>query len=90
MGERRDRTFRIKSENAAQIRKRLVNEFPKFFKECSEQNAHHHLQYSDLGNARFEKEYGLDIGSFVRASFYPRPETPIPRRKLGASKNDDT
>ena len=89
MARREIRTFNINSDDPVTIRKILIDAFPDFLRKCSKDRATHHIAYTELGNARFEKEYEYTIIDFAKATFYT-PQPKIARRRLGVSKSDDT
>ncbi len=88
MARRDIRTFNINSDDPIKIKEILINDFGSFLKECSADRATHHISYRELGNARFEKEYGYTIIDFCKETFY-KPQPKISRRKLNISKHDD-
>jgi len=88
--EREVKVFNLPFDTPETIREELIMKFPEFLAKCNLTKSKYYLSYSDLGNARFEKKYALNISDFISATFYNQDKTKHTRRKLGVSESDDT
>mgnify|MGYP003649499828 CR=1 FL=1 len=90
MEKRVIRIFTIHSDQAEKIREELVTGFPSFLADLMSNKETFQIKYSELGNARFEKNYGYSIKDWVSMAFFKnKDKTKHSRRKLNASINDD-
>lgn len=88
MAKRGIAIFELKSDNPQKIRQQLLDEFPSFFRRCQKDKTLHHFKFSQLGAARFERDYDMSINEFAVHSFYALEEkdnTKYKRRTLGVS-----
>ena len=85
------RVFVINSEDPEQIRNEILEGFPAFLNSCKENKETFRLEYSELGNARLERDYGYSIKEFVSLAFFPNPDVKKHKpRSLNVSKGGDT
>ena len=91
MGKRPIRIFTIHSEKSDSIREELLMQFPAFLADCMNNKEIFQLKYSELANARFERDYDYSIKDWVSMAFFKdKNRTKHTRRKLGVSLSDDT
>lgn len=84
--EKEIRIFEIESDDPVEMREQLMMEFPGFLASCSTNRQTWHLKYDELGAARFDRDYGMEIEDFITAAFIkPSAEKKYPRRKLGVT-----
>lgn len=86
--------FEIKEEykdNPSLIRKQIIEEFPKFYDACKEAGKLWRMfSPSQLGNARFERDYGMSETEYAMYYYHNRGQKLTgQRRKLSISKLDD-
>ena len=86
---REKRTFEIVSDKPDEMKRQLNMQFPSFLATCMADKATHHIKYSMLGNARFEKEIGMDILQWMESAFYNKSKEKHTKRTLNISKDSD-
>jgi len=85
------RIYTIHSEDPVVIREELMMNFPAFIADCMNHKETFQLKYSELGNARFERDYGFNLKDWVAMAFFKDPNrTKHTPRKLSISKSDDS
>ena len=86
IGIKKIRIFEIHSDDPGEMRHQLIMEFPSFLASCKASSQPWHLKYDELGAARFDRDYGMEIQDFIVAAFIkPSSEKKYPRRKLGVT-----
>ena len=83
--------YHIKSDDPIEIRKDLIDNFPKFRDICLANGATFQLCFSNIAGARFERDWGTTIREFVFTTYFTAedPDKKYKRRKLKISQSSD-